>query len=258
MEKEQIIFSAAGKVHEAWCKGEIDAFYDRMIKAHDSIENPGDAVRSAGMKNGAERNIVSIDAGFMSSHKTMSDSIFESRTAFDFCVKGGGINIKRFANRELTPDEYAKFSTTADVRQTQDGKIQENILRPFGELSSDSQKENLAAAENAMAVYDRLKQAGMTDEEMTKPENQAMIGTIIHTSWMQRNEKTEGNAYLFCPYEKLGDWEKGQDLDVFKAVVLTAKEQEYNVEQDPNIKLPTPEEIAIAEANAIAMNKEQE
>ena len=53
-------FAAAAKVHQAWCDGEMDAFYGRMVAAHEKIANPGEAVRAAGMKNGAVRNVVEI------------------------------------------------------------------------------------------------------------------------------------------------------------------------------------------------------
>ncbi len=87
MDRNELAFAAAAKVHQAWCEGEMNAFYGRMVAAHETIENPGDAVRAAGMKNGAVRNVVEIDAGFMQAHSSLSTAIFTDRQAFDAVVK---------------------------------------------------------------------------------------------------------------------------------------------------------------------------
>lgn len=128
----------------------------------------------------------------------------------------------------------------------------EDILVPFAQLSLDAQEENLNAAEQCFNVYYKLKQAGMTDEQMLDPANNELLGTIIHTDWMERNTPTSDNNYLFVPYSKLGDWEKGQDLTVFRAVLAAVNQNNLEVELNPEAVIPTIQEVSEQESFVIS------
>jgi len=239
--RTEVAFLAASKVHEKWCQGELGAYFSRLVSAYNESGNVESAFESACFKKGQRRNYAKVE------HSAVSE---ESLTpeGFNDAVSNGDIKIFRFTKRNLSREEQSIMFQSGDyIPQTRE----ENILRPFAELSDDSQKENLDAADNALYVYEQLKRAGLDEKQMQEPNNRDYVGKIIHTAWMSRNVATEGNSYLFCPYEQLGDWEKGQDLDVFDAVVETAMETGYEVKQDRSVELPTPEQLEQRERIAI-------
>lgn len=233
--REDLIIVAAARVHDDWCNQELEGFWKRAVEAKKTIANPGEALRTACYKGGQLRNEIFIDSGEMQFLSSLSERIFDDYSAFKSLVDRGTIDIKRFASRELTPDEQAKASSTMDYKE---GK--ENILRSFLSLSSASRKENLEAAIGAANVYIQLREAGVSIERMeTDPEIRDLIGVAIHADWLKRN-KEHPNDSLKVPYSELDEWTQQQDLTVFGALLTAVKAnpERYAVQPVAGVNIP--------------------
>lgn len=230
---EELIISAAAQVHEDWCNQELKAFFGRAQEARKVTNSPGDALRQACYKGDQKRNEVDLDVGYLVGHETYASRCLDDFEVFKSLVDSTAIEVKRFANRDLTPEEAAKAGTNY-----KDG--QENILRPFIELSSDSKKENLEAAIGAFNVYVQMSQAGISIEQMKNdPEMQGLIGVAIHTDWLKRN-MDHPNDELKVPYSDLDEWTQQQDLTVFNALlnVVEKNKDRFAVAPVEGVSLP--------------------
>lgn len=239
-DREYLIMSAASAIHEAWCEGELKAFYDRFLAERANGATFADALRGACLKNGKPRNECVPDMDWIYGHTTMIDEDFKTYAGFKRqVVQFGAYEIKRFVPRNLTEQEQrnAGFDYKPDTKE-------ENILKPFAQLSADSQRENLGAARDALYVYEEYAKRGATMEQFKSEEAQRAIGTLIHTSWMKRNERTEANKHLFVPYDQLDDWTKQQDLDVFKALLQEIEKdpQRFAVEKEDGLPRIRPQD----------------
>ena len=245
-DREHLIISAASAIHEAWCEGELKAFYDRFSAEWAKGITVGEAMRNACLKNGKPRNEFVVDTGWILGHETMVLEDLKSFEGFKRQVQTfGAYEIKRFVPRNLTEAEQRKMIGSDYKPETKE----ENILRPFTELSADSQKENLEAAINAIYVYEEYAKRGVSLEQFKSEEAKKAIGTLIHSAWMRRNVRTEANKHLFVPYEELDDWTKQQDLDVFDALIAEIEKEpsRYAVEREEGLPrlYPKDQELAV-------------
>lgn len=214
--KQQLVMESASKVHADWCMQELNGYFERT-KANFNGNNYGIALEKGCYKGEQKRNEVALDVGFLQGHETMVNNAFSDFTNFVNLVNTGAIDVKRFANRTLTEEEMVKAGS--NYREGQ-----ENILRPFEQLSADSQRENLDAAIGAVNVFVELSQAGITIDEMEKdPEMKDLIGTAIHTDWLKRNAD-HPNEELKVPYGQLDEWTQQQDLSVYGAMLNIVKQ----------------------------------
>lgn len=196
-----------------------------------------ETLEQACYKGNNKRNEVETDNVWLIQHETATNIALNSFDNFIKLINTGAIKVKRFAKRNLTQEEQQKAGT--DYKQGE-----ENILRPFTELSKDSQKENLEAAIGAANVYIELSQAGVTINEMeTNPEMKELIGIAIHTDWLKRN-KNHPNEDLKVPYKNLDEWTQQQDLTVYEALLRTVKEnkEKYQVPVIKDKKIPNYEQ----------------
>ena len=106
----------------------------------DNSEYPA-ALKAACMKNGKPRNEVEIDAEYMALNEVSISKQIETFEGFKELVDAGYIVVKRFASRTLTAEEQVEAGSNYKTETKE-----ENILRPFEELSAHSQDENLKAA----------------------------------------------------------------------------------------------------------------
>lgn len=229
-DKNELIINAASKVHEAWCEGELRAFYNRFVEALKTEKTPGLALGKACYKGDRKRNEAEVlDADFLSSHPAFVSRHLETFEGFKHLINKGWLAVKRFTKRSVTKEEQERLGDDYN-KETQE----ENILKPFYDLSADSQKENLQAAMGAAYVYEEYMKRGATLEQFETEEAKKAVGTLIHASWMSRNERTETNKHLFIPYSELDDWTKQQDLDVFNALLEEVKKnpEKYAVEKE--------------------------
>ena len=227
--RSELMMLSASKVHEAWCEGELKAFYGRMQENLKDGANVGAALRQACIKGGKKRNEIELDIGWLDGHGVSTYTALQTYDGFKALVDKGVIEVKRFTGRNLTKDEQKKAGTNYNP-ETQE----ENILRPFSALSIDSQKENVSAAVSAVTVYEAFLKRGATVEQLKQEDMREAIGTLIHADWMRRNPKTASNSYLYVPYAELGDWEKQQDLDVFFAMleIVESNPEKYFVDKE--------------------------
>ena len=175
-------------------------------------------------------------------HEILANAMFSDYNVFKTVIKGGGIELKDFAIRDLIEEEIIEMQKTGDYRvETKE----ENILRPFIKLSSDSKKENLAAALGAFSVYEDLSKAGISIEEMeTDPKIRNIIGIAIHTDWLKRNLDHEDES-IKIPYSDLTEQAKEQDLTVFGALLHVVKKDmsRYKINPEPNHQIQNYEEL---------------
>ena len=236
--KQELAMKAAAKVHAAWCEGELKAFHKRLVAALEEGKTVAEAMEQACFKGDKRRNGFELHGEIDASKLTTFEGFMEQ-------IKSGEIEVMRFTGRTLTEAEQAKAG-----KHYVNG--QENILRPFEELSAASQAENLSAAVGAVAVYEEYAKRGATLEMLLSKEAQRPIGMLIHADWMERNPVTENNSYLFVKFDSLDDWTKGQDLDVFYAAlgVIMEDPAKYAVAKEDNLPdlNPTARENAVIEA----------
>ena len=232
-DREELINKAASKIHEAWCEGELRAFYARFTAEIEKGEKKVVALQNACKKNGKQRNELELDVEWIKSNKLTAVDALKTFEGFKDLFNAGIIKVKRFTKRYLTEEEQKKAGKENYNEKTQE----ENILRSFDELSNDSRKENLSAAIGAVEVYEDYAKRGILIKEISDEETKNIIGKLIHADWMRRNERTEANKHLFVPYEELDDWTKQQDLDVFEAVIDEIKKDEtkYAVEREEGL-----------------------
>lgn len=235
MKKEELIIEAASEVHKEWCMQEYKGFFDRAQKELSNGKSMKDALYSACYKNGTKRNELWIDAGYMVGHETMATNCLKDFDVFMHFVRATAFEIKRFTKRTLTLKEQIEMGGSGDYKKESQ---EENILRNFKTLSVDSKKENLEAAISAYKVYEELKRAGVTDEQLTSnSEIRNLIGVAIHTDWMRRNPE-HPNDSLKVSYEELDDWTKSQDLTVFDALVKVARKNNVEILSEDGYRLP--------------------
>lgn len=210
----ELAVQAASTVHEEWCMQELRAYYDRAVKSNTG--NFRETFEKACFKGENRRNEVEFDVQYLVAHEQIASESLSSFESFKSLFDVGAIEVKRFVKRELTDEEKTKAGTNY-----RNGE--ENILRPFSDLSSASQKENLDAAVGAVSVFIQLSQAGISIEEMqSNPELRHTIGMAIHADWMKRNPN-HPNSSLRVRYDELDEWTQGQDLTVFDALVNTVR-----------------------------------
>lgn len=232
--KVELVVATASKIHADWCKGEYEAYYKRAKASYDASEskNPGEALEQACYKGDTKRNEVELDTSFLVGHETMASAMFSSFENFMALVNAGAVDVKRFASRNLTPEEIEKAGPNY-----KDGK--ENILRDFRVLSEESKRENIQAAIGAVKVYEELCKAGIDMNTMLTDENlRHDIGVAIHTDWMKRNEGRADES-LMVSFDKLDEWTKSQDLVIFDALVgIASRDEKYRVPQEAGYTLP--------------------
>lgn len=236
--KNDIVISAASKVHEDWCLQELSAYFKRAQEELKKTDRLGEVFRNACYKGEQKRNEVDLDVAYLEGHDTEVDTCLSDFAMFMFLFKIGAIDVKRFVNRELTEEEKQKIPASEYV----DGK--ENILRPFVKLSTASKKENLEAAIGAFNVYEQMSKAGISIDDMqNNPEIKNIIGIAIHTDWLKRN-MDHPNESLKVPYSQLDEWTQQQDLTVFAALLDVVKTnlEKYGIKKEDGFILPNYEE----------------
>lgn len=238
-QREELIVLAAAKMHSAYCEDEYRDFFNRLvqIKKEGKITNPGDMLRKACYENDVQRNEVFLDVAWLQFNETLANLMFSDYDSFKNVIERGGIILKDFSIRDLTDEEIIEMQQTGDYRiETKE----ENILRPFVQLSNDSKKENLAASLGAFKVYEELSKAGITIEEMeNNPEVRNMIGIAIHTDWLKRNMDHEDES-IKIPFSDLTEQAKEQDLTVFGALLHVVKKDidKYKIKPVPDYQIP--------------------
>lgn len=236
-EREELIVAAASKVHEDWCMQELKAYFERVRDEYEKSNHIGKSLINACMKNGKKRNEIELDSVYLMMHGTQTAFAMTDFDSFMQLFNAGAIEVKRFVGRDLADAEMVKAGNNY-----RNGE--ENILRPFLELSAESKKENLDAAVGAYNVFVDFSKAGFTVEQMLNDENLIrMIGIAIHTDWLRRNPNHE-NESLKISYDSLDKWTQGQDITVFRALldVVMKNKDKFLVSAEPGFQLPNYEE----------------
>lgn len=248
--EEELIIATASKVHEDWCMQELHGFWNRAVN---NMKNGSlklaDALNQACFKGDKKRNELFLDVPCILGHESIANNCLNDFNDFMILVKMGAFDIKRFTKRNLTLDEQ---KNAGENYKKDTGE--ENILRPFINLSAESKKENLEAAIGAYNVFVQMSKAGITIEQMEKnPEIANMIGIAIHTDWLKRN-MNHPNEDLKVPYANLDEWTQNQDLTVFNALLSVVKlnPEKYFIPREEGFKLP---DYEVEESELLGINK---
>jgi len=239
--KDELIIEAASKMHNNYCEEELKDFFARIqkIKKIDATKQPIEILEEACFDNGNKRNDIVLDVDWLNSH---NEKVLEMLTDYDIFIELfniGVCKVKDFVVRNLDEEEIKK-AITQDMDQNY--KIEtgeENILRPFNELSNDSKKENLFAALGAYNIYEQLSKAGVTIKQMeSNPKIRNLIGIAIHTDWLKRNMDHEYDS-LKVPYKELTTKAKKQDLTVFYSLlsVVISNGKKYAIKTVPGTEI---------------------
>jgi len=236
MEKQDLIIDAASQVHEDWCRQEYKGFWTRAKEIYgNGNKNLKEVLAAACYKGDTKRNEIVIDNYNSDQYNSKIANMFNNFEDFMFLVKKGVFEIKRFTQRDLTPQEQQRDVKTGNYKVN---TSEENILRDFRSLSSSSKKENLEASISAYTVFDQFSKAGITVEQMKNDNNiRYNIGVAIHTDWLKRNRNHSDNS-LKVSYEELDSWTKAQDLTVFDALLEVAQKNNVVIAAQEGYKLP--------------------
>ena len=168
-------------------------------------------------------------------HESFADNCLKNFDDFMFLVRSDGFESKRFTERKLTEEEQRNAG-----EHYRKGTGEENILRPFVELSADSKKENVGAAIGAYNVFEQMSKAGITIQQMeTDPRITNLIGIAIHADWLGPN-KEHPNEELKVSYSQLDEWTQQEDLTVFAALLEVVKNnpEKFAIAYEEGYKLP--------------------
>ena len=95
--RDELVLEAASKIHEAWCEGEMRAFYKRFYEVYKTGSTIGDALRQACFKNGIKRNAAKlVDFDYVLGHTVMIDEAFRSYEGFKRMLELEYYELKRF------------------------------------------------------------------------------------------------------------------------------------------------------------------
>lgn len=254
--KEELIVEIASEVHNDYCEDEFRDFFSRIQELKEKgITNPRELLELSCFDGEKRRNEIVLDEAWLQFHETIAVRLFDDYETFKKVFKEGPCSLKDFAIRELTDEEIKELVTEGDFRDYKIETGEENILRPFKDLSQDSKKENLSAALGAYEVYENLSKAGITIEQMeTNPNIRNIIGVAIHTDWLKRNMDHE-NSSLLIPYNELDLQAKEQDLTVFDALLDVVKRNgnKYKIEKIDGYQIPNYQEL---EMEVLTKNKD--
>lgn len=254
--KEELIIEIASEVHNDYCEDEFRDFFARMQGLKEKgITNPRELLELSCFDGEKRRNEIVLDEVWLQFHETTAMRMFDDYDTFKKVFKEGPCVLKDFAIRELTEEEIKELVTEGNFRDYKIETSEENILRPFIQLSQDSKKENLSAALGAYEVYENLAKAGITIEQMeTDPTIRNLIGIAIHTDWLKRNMDHE-NSTLLIPYNDLDLQAKEQDLTVFGALLDVVKRNgnKYKIDRVEGHQIP---DYQALEVEVLSRNKD--
>ena len=83
-QRENLINQSAARVHQAWCEGELKAFYDRLVVELKNTDRPGVAFGNACYKNGKKRNEVELDSDYLMAHNTWALNKLKTYSGFKY------------------------------------------------------------------------------------------------------------------------------------------------------------------------------
>ena len=210
IDRNELIAEVAEVLHNTWVEEEIRNFYNGAKVAKNNfaqgIEN---LILAACYKQGKKRYEVSYDKDELVRRQVEIVESLDDYDAFRTLVGNSPeyvVNVKKYAKRNIVDSEKQsdyKYSTG-----------EENILRPFNELSELSKKENVAAAIDAYNAYKELIEAGITLEEMKKnSEVRNLVLKSMNISQMK------GDLEYRVRFSELDEREKEKDLFAFDVLI---------------------------------------
>ena len=164
-DRNQLITNAAAKMHEAWCEGELRAFYSRFTAEVEKGAGNGTALYNACYTNGKQRNALELDTTWLQFHEVTATEDLKTFEGFMDLFNKGIIEVKRFTERTLTEEEQKKAGAGNYNAATKT----ENILRTFDKLSADSQdkaKYAVAKEEGLMEIYPDAQEEAALDAKI--------------------------------------------------------------------------------------------
>lgn len=222
--KDELILLTSIKSHSLWCDNEIKSFYDRLINTSDK-----DSVimrfNKACYKDNNKRNEIIIN------DNNILNKCFNDYDYFKDLIDKKNIIIKRYVKRDISIEDIKILGNDYI-----DGM--ENILKDFNELSSVSKMEAMDGAISSIKVYEDLRFANISIDNMNDDKIKDIIGIAIHNDWLKRNID-HASDNLKASYLELDEWNKLQDLNIFYIMLDIIKDNpsRYYIESK-NMELP--------------------
>lgn len=213
IDRTELINEVAEVLHNAWVEEEIKAFYDRARVAKGNIslgiqnisQELENVIMGACFKIGKKRNDVDINKQLLDENREKFVEGLDNYEVFRTLVGNNSdyvVTVKKYAKRNIPNNEKQidyKHSTG-----------EENILRPFSELSELSKRTNIAAATDAFNAYKELVEAGISLEDIKNNEtNRTLMLKAMNVSAMKADPEYR------IKFADLTQDEKEKDLFAF-------------------------------------------
>ena len=225
----------AETLHNTWCDNEIKEFFDRarIAKGNFSqgIEN---ILYAACYKKGKKTNEVSFDKDVLKENESQFVEALEDFQLFKTLVGKDNtfiVEVRKYVKRNLDNSERQEdFKASTG---------EENILRPFQELSMVSKADNIAAAAYAVEAYKELASAGISVDAMKHDiDLRTLAEKSMHISYLK--EHKDDKTYFM----NLDSETKEKDLRVFDVLLeIIENAREYTLYPVKDVTIPDYDQI---------------
>ena len=237
-----LIHEVAEVLHNAWVEEEIKEFYERARVAKGNItlgvQNVSQEIENiifaACYKKGKKRNDIGFDKNRLVENTDALVQSLDDYSSFRTLVGNNPeyvIDVKKYAKRNIPDNEKQ-----ADFKHSTG---EENILRPFSELSSISKRGNVAAALDAFTAYKELTEAGVSLDTLKNDKG------IRETALKAMNVSAMKNDPEYrIRFSELTDDEKEKDLFALdKLIGVVENSREYSLYPVVNAVIPDYDKI---------------
>ncbi len=244
IDEYSLVTEIATTLHNNWCDNEIREYFERAKVAKGNfsqgIEN---ILNAACYKKGKKTNEISINREAFETNKDALVSALDDFELFKTLVGKDNtyvVEVRKYAKRNLdAPERQEDFKASTG---------EENILRPYEELSMRSKSENIAAAGRAVDAYKELASAGITLDEMkNNADARVLAGKIMHIGYLEDNK--DDKTY----FNDLSSDIKDKDLMVFDTLIgIVENAREYTLYPVEGVTLPDYDQIEKDVINGVA------
>lgn len=242
IDRTELINEVAEVLHNAWVEEEIRAFYDRARVAKGNIslgiqnisQELENVIMGACFKIGKKRNDVDINKQLLDENREKFVEGLDNYEVFRTLVGNNSdyvVTVKKYAKRNIPNNEKQidyKHSTG-----------EENILRPFSELSELSKRTNIAAATDAFNAYKELVEAGISLEDIKNNEtNRTLMLKAMNVSAMKADPEYR------IKFADLTQDEKEKDLFAFDVLTkVVENNRSYTLYPVVDVEVPDYDQI---------------
>ena len=231
MNREELIFSLAEKIHEDLCMQEYQDYFNRANKIYKETSNLKQSLELGCFRYNEKQNEIVFNKKIVLRYPVLAACCLCDFVTFMKLIKINGLELKRNVKKNVT---------------NVDGKtetIEENILTPFKNLSFHFRKEVLEISADMYLVFEQFSLAGYSNEHMLANEElRQKIGLTIHTNWLKRHCEDQV-PMVNVSYSELDNEVKTQYLKFFDILLKIANNNKFYIEKIEDYKLPNYESL---------------